>query len=160
MELPFRNYRGRSLAKWKAREDKIEEAKKQKTPESADQEWNSGRPQVVILDLNYFISHLLPGENGAHARRVSVPIGNHQPTGVAHTQLVCVPIGSQLIGTAQMKRARLRHGNHQSHGSEENEYIIYEDIYKDIHDDENNVCLRPATTCSSFLPLALFVALF
>ena len=21
-----------------------------------------------------------------------------------------------------------------------NEYLIYEDIYKDIHDDENNVC--------------------
>ena len=42
-ELPFRNHRGRSPAKWKAREDKIEEAKKQKTPKSEDQEWNSGR---------------------------------------------------------------------------------------------------------------------
>ena len=28
---------------WKAREDKIEEAKKQKTPKNEDQEWNSGR---------------------------------------------------------------------------------------------------------------------
>ena len=32
---------------------------------------------------------------------------------------VSVLIGSQLIGTAQMKRARLRHGRHRSHGSEE-----------------------------------------
>ena len=28
-------------------------------------------------------------------------------------------IGSQLIGTAQMKRARVQHGSHRSHGSEE-----------------------------------------
>ena len=49
---------------------------------------------------------------------------------------VCIPIGSELIATAQMKRARLRHGSHRSHGSELNEYIIYEDIYKGIHDDE------------------------
>ena len=40
-ELPFMNYRGRSPAKWKAREDKIEEAKKQKTPTNEHQEWNS-----------------------------------------------------------------------------------------------------------------------
>ena len=42
-ELPFKNHLGRSPAKWKAREDKIEEAKKQKTPNNEDQEWNSGR---------------------------------------------------------------------------------------------------------------------
>ena len=42
-ELPFKNYRGRSPAKRKAREDEIEEAKKQKTPNNDDQEWNSGR---------------------------------------------------------------------------------------------------------------------
>ena len=33
----------RSPAKLKAREDKIKEARKQKTPKSEDQEWNSGR---------------------------------------------------------------------------------------------------------------------
>ena len=52
-------------------------------------------------------------------QRVSVLICNHQPIGVAQTKRVSVPIGSQLIGTAQMKRARLRHGSHRSHGSEE-----------------------------------------
>ena len=35
---------------------------------------------------------------------MSVLIGNHQPIGVAQTKRVSVPIGSQLIGTAQMKR--------------------------------------------------------
>ena len=84
--------------------------------------------------------HLLPGENGAQTRRVSVLIGNHQPIRVAQTKGVSVPINSQLIGTAQMKRARLRHGSHRSH-SHENEYLTYEDIHKVIHDDKNNVCL-------------------
>ena len=98
-ELPFKKYCGRSPAKLKAREDKIKEAKKQKTPKNEDQEWNSDRsshPGPGLLHL-----HHLPGKNGAQTKRVSVPIG------------------SQLIGTAQMKRARLRHGSHRSHGSEE-----------------------------------------
>ena len=63
--------------------------------------------------------HLLPGENGAQTRSVSVPIGNHQPIGVAQTKRVSLPIGSELIGTAQMKRAGLRHDNHRSHGNKE-----------------------------------------
>ena len=42
-EMPFRNYRGRSPAKLKVREDKIEEAKKQKTLKNRDGEWNSAR---------------------------------------------------------------------------------------------------------------------
>ena len=37
---------------------------------------------------------LLPGENGAQTRRVSVPIGNRQPVGVAQIKRVSVPIGS------------------------------------------------------------------
>ena len=41
----------------------------------------SRHPGPELLHL-----HLLPDENGAHARRVSVPIGNHQPTGVAHAK--------------------------------------------------------------------------
>ena len=36
-----------------------------------------------------------------------------------------------------------------------NEFLVHEDIYKGIHDDENNVCLRRATIFSSFLPLVL-----
>ena len=63
--------------------------------------------------------HLLPGENGTQKRRVSVLIGNHRPIGAAQTKRVSVQFGSQLIGTAQMKSARLRHGSHRSHGSEE-----------------------------------------
>ena len=65
----------------------------------------------------FFLSDDRPGSS--NEKRVSVLIGNHQPIGVAQTKRVSVPIGSQLIGTAQMKRARLRHDNHRSHGSEE-----------------------------------------
>ena len=86
--------------KLKAREDKIKEAKKQKTRKmktrSGTLVGGSSHPRHGLLHL-----HVLPGENGAQTRRVSVPIG------------------SQLIGTAQMKRARLRHGSHRSHGSTE-----------------------------------------
>ena len=63
--------------------------------------------------------HHLPGKNGAQTRHVSVPIG------------------SQLIGTAQTKCVRLRYGSHTSHGNE----IIIIDPHKGIHDDENNVCV-------------------
>ena len=58
---------------------------------------------------------------------MSVLVGNHQ-----------------LIGAARIKRVSVPNGDHQalgscrSHGSEG---PIYEDIYKGIHDDENNVCL-------------------
>ena len=36
-----------------------------------------------------------------------------------------------------------------------NEYLIYENIFKGIHDDENNATLWRATIFSSFLPLVL-----
>ena len=42
-ESPFRHFRGRSPAKLKATEDKIEEAKEQKTLNNRDEEWNSTR---------------------------------------------------------------------------------------------------------------------
>ena len=41
--MPFRNCRGRSSEKLKAREDKIEEAKKQKTLKNRDEDWDSAR---------------------------------------------------------------------------------------------------------------------
>ena len=63
--------------------------------------------------------HLLLGKNEAETRHVSVPIG------------------SQLIGTAQTKCVRLRNGSHISRGNE----VIFTDPYKSIHDDENNVCV-------------------
>ena len=63
--------------------------------------------------------HLLPGENGAQTKRVSVLIGN------------------QLIGKARIKRARILHGSHVSLGNE----VIFIDPYKGIHGDENNLYL-------------------
>ena len=71
---------------------------------------------------------------------MSVLIGNHQPIEVAQTKRVSVLIGSQLIGTAQMKRARLRQAV-TSLMAVKNEYLTYTDIYKGIYNDENNVCL-------------------
>ena len=41
-----------------------------------------------------------------------------------------------------------------------NEYLIFTNTFKGIHDDENNVCLSRATIFSSFLPLVLVVVLF
>ena len=43
LEMPFKNYRGRSSEKLEAREDKIEEAKKQNTLKNRDEDWNSAR---------------------------------------------------------------------------------------------------------------------
>ena len=42
-EMHFRNFRGWSLAKLKAREDKIEEAMKQKTLKNREEDWNSAK---------------------------------------------------------------------------------------------------------------------
>ena len=42
-EMHFRNFRGWSLAKLKAREDKIEEARKQKTLKNREEDWNSAK---------------------------------------------------------------------------------------------------------------------
>ena len=64
--------------------------------------------------------HLLPGKNGAQTKQVRVLIG------------------SQLIGTAQIKRAEILHGSHISLG---NEVIYIDPLNKGNHGDENNVCL-------------------
>ena len=66
--------------------------------------------------LDHGTNHHLLGNNGVRTKRVSVP--NGRPIGVAQAKRVSVTIGSQMIGTAQMKSARLRHGSHRSHGSE------------------------------------------
>ena len=70
--------------------------------------------------------HLLLGKNGAQTKRASVLIGNHQP-----------------IGTAQTKGVSVRHGDHQAHGSHISlgKEVIFIDLYKGIHDDENNLWL-------------------
>ena len=49
---------------------------------------------------------------------MSVLIGTHQPIGTIQTRRVSVPIDSQVIGTVQIKRVRLRHGSHTIYGNE------------------------------------------
>ena len=63
--------------------------------------------------------HLGPGHSGTQNKRTSVLVS------------------SQLTGTAQIKRARLRHGSRTFYGHE----VIFVDPHKGIHGDENNVCL-------------------
>ena len=118
-EMPFRNCRARSPAKLKVRERTRstnprnrrfrKKVMKKETPPDG-----SIHPGPGLLH-----PHLLPGKNGAQTRHVSVLIG------------------SQLIGTAQTKCVRLRHGSHNSHGNE----IRFIEPHKGIHDDENNVCV-------------------
>ena len=126
-ELPFKNYRGRSLAKLEARD----EAKKHKTQKhrrrSRTQPDGSSH-----LGLGQLHPHLLLGKNGAQTMRVSVLIGR------------------QLIGTVQIKRARTLHSSHISLGSEV--FFIYLHN-KGIYGDENNVCLRLRTTFRHFCHL-------
>ena len=61
-EMPFRNYRGRSLATLEARD----EAKKKKTLQNRDKEWNSARWNQSSWT---FHSHLLPGLARMELRR-------------------------------------------------------------------------------------------
>ena len=96
--------------------------------------------------------HLLRDENGAQTKRVSILIGNHWPIGRAQTRRVSVLIGSQLIWTAQIKRVRLRHHSHTIHDNE----VIFRDPRKDIHDDENSVCLWRSTSFRHFCHLSCY----
>ena len=83
--------------------------------------------------------------------------------GVAQTKRVSVPIGSQLIGTAQMKRARLRHGSHCSHGNWNRSLKTVEedqgDISEEVHQDEDGLhawcLLEKSEALSLFLSPAL-----
>ena len=76
-EMPFRNHRGRALAKLEARD----EAKKQKTLENRDNEWNSTRH----LGPGLLHPQLLLGESGAQARHMSKRVrtlrGSHTTSG-------------------------------------------------------------------------------
>ena len=55
-----------------------------------------------------FEEHIAMFLHGVQTNRVSVLIATHQPIGTAQTRRVSVPIGSWLIGTAQIRRVRLR----------------------------------------------------
>ena len=59
----------------------------------------------------------------------------------------------QLIGKAQIKHARIRHGSYISLGNE----VIFMYPLKGIHDDENNVCFMTDDCISPLLPLALLM---
>ena len=61
----------------------------------------------------------------------------HPGNSEAQTKRVSFLIGSQLIGTAQIRCARVRHGNHTIYGNE----VTFIDPHKGIHGDENNFCL-------------------
>ena len=78
-EMPFRNYRGRSLAKLEARD----EAKKQKFLKNRDEEWNSDGSRHLGSGLLH--PHLLPGESGAQTRHMSKSVrilhGSHASCG-------------------------------------------------------------------------------
>ena len=64
-EEPFKNYRSKTSEKWKAKEDKIEEAKKQKIKKSDDEWMESCRLAAIILvmaptkDLDIFFIFIL-----------------------------------------------------------------------------------------------------
>ena len=63
-------------------------------------------------------------------------------TNGAQTKRVRVLIGSQLIGTAQIKRAEILRGSLLSPG---NEVIHIDPLNEGIHGDENDVCLLLTT---------------
>ena len=98
--MPFKNYRARSPAKLKVREEKTEEAKKQKIQKK--RETRSGTPPdgSIHRGPGLLHPHLLPGKNGAQTRRVSVQVGENLLNRTAQTKRVNVLIGKhQLIGT-------------------------------------------------------------
>ena len=68
----------------------------------------------------------MPGLNGAQTKRVSVLIGNHQPIGVAQTKRMSVLECARRVLAVTILMAV------------KNEDLTYKDIYKGIHDDENN----------------------
>ena len=74
-ESPFKHFRGRSPAKLKATEDKIEEAKEQKTLNNRDEEWNSTRSKQSSWTWNIIIFFCLARvELRRDARASSLPI--------------------------------------------------------------------------------------
>ena len=114
-EEPFKNYRSRSSAKLKTMEDKIEEAKKQKTKRS-DDEWNSAEWQPSSWSWQ-------------------------QPMTWALSSSCAWP---EWSSDQTRERSGVRSsGSWQSPFSMavKSEDLIYEDIDKGIYDYENNVFL-------------------
>ena len=110
-EEPFKNFRARSSAKLKTMEDKIEEAKKQKTERSEDA-WNYAEWQPSWSwqqPMTWTSSSSSSWQQwSSDQARLSVEIGNHQPIGVPQMKRVSV-----------LDCDRRVHGSHHSYGSEE-----------------------------------------
>ena len=113
-EEPFKNYRAKSSAKLKTKEDKIEEAKKQKTQRSEEDEWSPAEWQPSSLSWQQ--------------RTTRTSSSSSAWRGWSSDQT--------------RERSGLRSsGSWKSPFKWLNENLIYKDIYKGIHDDESNVCL-------------------
>ena len=88
--------------------------------------------------------HLHPGKNGARTKRVSVLIGNHQPTGAAQTKRVSVLDCDHRVP-----------GSRRSHGSEE--WGPHQRGHLQGHSwRRKKVWFWRANIFSSFLPIVLF----
>ena len=134
-EMPFKNYSGKSSEK-KGQRRQDRGSQEAEDLEKRDEDWSSPNWNQSWVWNTSFSPHLLPGEIGAQTERVSVPIGTHQPTGTAQKRRASVPIGSQPVEKAEIKRVRLRNGSHTVHGNE----VIFTDPHKGIHGDEINFC--------------------
>ena len=109
----------RSPAKLKAREDKIKKAKKQKTPKSEDQEWNSGRWKRFrktgpAHELAEGKSSHLPARTYVvfafvlRVPRLAASISPAWPTKVGPSQRVDVGKGSLLLIVRRTRAERVR----------------------------------------------------
>ena len=173
-QMPFKNYHSRSPAKLKVREDKIEEAKKQKIPKSGDEEWNSTRWKYSSFTWTTSSSSSAWQEWSADETRkrtswqsadwdssdqvrkvtawqASADWNTSDQTrehpdwqsyadwnSLKHTR------GSyhQSIGAIQIERVNVIHGSCLFYGSKDKkDLMLVDNIYKGIHDNENNVCL-------------------
>ena len=90
-EEPSKNYRSRTSEKWKAKENKIEETKKQNIKKGNDERsyanwqtpsWSSQQP--MTWTSSFF--HL--GDNRVRTKRVSVPNGDHRVPGSHRSHLI------------------------------------------------------------------------
>ena len=106
-EEPFKNYRSRTSEKWRAKEDKIEEAKKQKI-KRRDDEWNYDDWQPSSWSWQQPMTWT--SSSSSSWKRVSVPTGNRQPIGAARTKRVSV-----LDGDHRVPDSRRSHGSEGPH---------------------------------------------
>ena len=126
-EQLFQNYRSRSSEKWKAKEDKIEEAKKQKIKRSGD-EWNHADWQPSSWSWQQPMTWTSSSSSSwkQWSSDQTRERSDWQPSADwSRSDQTREPSGWRSSGSWAVK----------------SEDLIYEDIYKGIHDDEDNVWL-------------------